>query len=88
MQYVASLCPPLAVEALRLGIPEVKNGKDVDAYMRLTELASAILPESELSVTDEEWLTRRQKENQRETERLEHELRGYKNNLIKESIRV
>jgi len=34
------------------------------------------------------WVEGKKRENKREVERLENELKGYKNNLIKESIRV
>jgi len=88
LQHIARLCPPLSLEALRMAVPEAKAGKNVDTYLKLVELVQAIDPGSELAVADEEWTTRKAKENNRETERLEHELRGYKNNLIKESIRV
>jgi COP9 signalosome complex subunit 1 len=37
---------------------------------------------------DPAWMERKDKQNKAETTRLEHELKGYKNNLIKESIRV
>jgi hypothetical protein len=33
-------------------------------------------------------MEKKNKQNKAETTRLEHELKGYKNNLIKESIRV
>jgi COP9 signalosome complex subunit 1 len=37
---------------------------------------------------DSAWIEKKDKQNKAETTRLEHELKGYKNNLIKESIRV
>lgn len=42
-------------------------------------------PEAEL---DKEWIERTDEANKNETARLETELRGYKNNLVKESVRV
>jgi hypothetical protein len=39
-------------------------------------------------VCDVEWLEQKEKENKAKSMRLEEELRGYKNNLIKESIRA
>lgn len=88
MNYIARLCPPLALEALRLAIPEAKAAKDPNAYITFTELLHELDADNPQAVPDVDWVERRNKENQRETERLEHELRGYKNNLIKESIRV
>jgi len=86
--YIAKLCPPLSLEALRMAIREAKSAKNPDAYLALTGLLHEIDPSDDKSAPDVEWIERKKKENQRETERLEHELRGYKNNLIKESIRV
>lgn len=48
----------------------------------------SIDPNDALATPDSEWVDKTNKSNDRETERLEQELRGYKNNLIKESIRV
>lgn len=48
----------------------------------------AIDPRDALATSDAEWIEKTNKTNEQETERLEHELRGYKNNLIKESIRM
>jgi COP9 signalosome complex subunit 1 len=39
-------------------------------------------------VIDRSWVERKEKQNKAESSRLEAELKGYKNNLIKESIRV
>ena len=39
-------------------------------------------------LTDNSWAIDQEKRNNKETQRLENELKGYKNNLIKESIRV
>jgi COP9 signalosome complex subunit 1 len=44
---------------------------------------------SEMEVQEDlAWMEKKNKQNKAETTRLEHELKGYKNNLIKESIRV
>lgn len=47
-----------------------------------------VAPDEPEAVLDNDWVERTQKLVRAETDRLEHELRGYKNNLIKESIRV
>jgi COP9 signalosome complex subunit 1 len=39
-------------------------------------------------VTDTAWVEKKTREVREEHDRLEHELKSYKNNLIKESIRV
>lgn len=45
-------------------------------------------PSSPLATTDVTWIEHKKVENQKTTEKLEGELRGYKNMLISESIRV
>ena len=40
------------------------------------------------SLNDVSWAKSQEAQNQRETSRYENELKGYKNNLIRESIRV
>jgi len=40
------------------------------------------------NLLDPVWAAQQEKKNATETARLENELKGYKNNLIKESIRV
>ena len=45
-------------------------------------------PDEPEAVRDKAWMERMEKQNMVETHRLEAQLKGYKNNLIKESIRV
>ena len=52
------------------------------------ELLQQIAPDDPDSTLDTGWMERVTKQVAAETERLEFELKGYKNNLIKESIRV
>ena len=47
-----------------------------------------IAPNEPEAVRDDAWISTVDRHNQAETARLEAELKGYKNNLIKESIRV
>jgi COP9 signalosome complex subunit 1 len=49
---------------------------------------SEIAPQDPAALTDTTWAEKKAQETQREQDRLEHELKSYKNNLIKESIRV
>ena len=53
----------------------------------LTRL-EAVAPSEPEATRDQVWIDTVDKKNQAETARLETELKGYKNNLIKESIRV
>lgn len=78
----------LANDALKLAIAEAKSGKDVGRYDKAVRaLAEAAPHESEASL-DSLWVQEVQRSVRAQTDRLESELRGYKNNLIKESIRV
>jgi COP9 signalosome complex subunit 1 len=85
---IARLCPPLALDALHLAIPTSTKAKDTQQYLDLVKLLHSLKPDDEMATVDSEWVTKTNKLNEHETERLEHELRGYKNNLIKESIRM
>lgn len=87
LAHVAIQCPQLSHAALTLAIDLTKKGKDVQMYNRLTELAAA-LDQHDLATVDTDWASRKDEENRRELSRLEGELRGYKNNLIRESIRM
>ncbi|KAF2206547.1 hypothetical protein CERZMDRAFT_52864 [Cercospora zeae-maydis SCOH1-5] len=87
LAHIAIRCPSLSRQALVMAIAKAKSGRDVQLYNRLTELAGN-LGLSHLAVVDVEWASQKDEENRREQGRLESELRGYKNNLIRESIRM
>jgi COP9 signalosome complex subunit 1 len=81
------------VEALQLA----KKLGDVDAYLEiaenlhklgLSEKDVASHPRDVQAAPDTAWVERRQKQLQAETDRLEAELKVYRNNMIKESIRM
>lgn len=78
----------LSVEALKAAISEAKAGKDVSRYDRAVQALAEVAPNEPDARKDMEWVERMLKTVKAETDRLEQELRGYKNNLIKESIRV
>ncbi|KAL5336743.1 CSN complex subunit 1 [Aspergillus crustosus] len=78
----------LAVEALKAAIAEAKSGKDVSRYLHAVQALADVAPHEAEATVDREWSDRLTKVVRSETDRLEHELRGYKNNLIKESIRM
>ena len=77
------------MEALKAAITEAKAGNDVQ---RLEAAASALKPHLRTGerdgVLDQALIERKDKQNKAESNRLEAELKVYKNNLIKESIRV
>lgn len=69
-------------------IKEAKQGKDVTIYMDGWAAMSRIAPNEPEAVRDDQWIDATNKSNAAEAASLEAQLKGYKNNLIKESIRV
>ncbi|CAN9225158.1 unnamed protein product [Alternaria alternata] len=88
LHHIGAHSPYLAADAYRLAIAEAKRGKNVDLYTTLVEQFSRIVPQDPASVTDTAWVEKKTREVREEHDRLEHELKSYKNNLIKESIRM
>ena len=84
--YLIGLCSTaLRLEALRAAVQEAKSSSDLADYQN----AAATLKQVDSAFeVDQKWLDQKKKQVDAETKRLEHELKGYKNNLIKESIRV
>ena len=78
----------LCVEALKAAIKEAKDGYDVGRYEQATATLQEIVPNDPDASVDAAWVNRMKKVVKAETDRMELELKGYKNNLIKESIRV
>jgi COP9 signalosome complex subunit 1 len=78
----------LCVEALKAAVIEAKNGKDLQRYSDALGCIKLAAPEEPEATRDQVWIDNIDKLNQAETHRLEAELKGYKNNLIKESIRM
>lgn len=79
---------PLCVDALNAAITEAKKGRDVQRYRDAWECIRLAAPNEPQAQWDQAWVDKTEKENKAELHRLEGELRGYKNNLIKESIRI
>ncbi|KAF2501278.1 PCI-domain-containing protein [Lophium mytilinum] len=88
LEHIAMYSSYLAVDALRMAITEAKQGADENLYLSLTELLQSISREDPLATPDVEWAERTFKANKLKQEQLEGELKAYKNNLIKESIRM
>ncbi|KAK3333694.1 26S proteasome subunit RPN7-domain-containing protein [Cercophora scortea] len=80
---------PLCVDALKAAVAEAKRGRDPQRYREAFECLRIAAPsEPEAATFDKAWLDNIETANQNETRRLLAELKGYKNNLIKESIRM
>ncbi|KAH7078712.1 COP9 signalosome-like protein complex subunit 1 [Paraphoma chrysanthemicola] len=88
LHHIGSHSPYLALDAYHLAIAEAKRGKNVHLYTTLVEELSSIAPADPAALTDTSWAEKKSRDTQLEQERLEHELKSYKNNLIKESIRM
>ncbi|TPX14324.1 uncharacterized protein E0L32_005520 [Thyridium curvatum] len=78
----------LCVDALKAAVSEALSGKDVQRYREAWDCIRVAGPNEPEAVFDEAWVKGTVQSNAAETHRLEAELRGYKNNLIKESIRM
>ncbi|KAL5114477.1 hypothetical protein ACEQ8H_007620 [Pleosporales sp. CAS-2024a] len=88
LHHIGSHSPYFALDAYRLAIAEAKKTKNVPLYTALVEDFGNIAPQDPAALLDATWVERRTRETQQEQDRLEHELKSYKNNLIKESIRM
>ncbi|KAF1838557.1 PCI-domain-containing protein [Decorospora gaudefroyi] len=88
LHHIGAHSPYLAVDAYRLAIAQAKRGKNVELYTTLVEELSKIAPDDPAALTDTTWAEKKTREVREEHDRLEHELKSYKNNLIKESIRM
>ncbi|KAF4120314.1 COP9 signalosome complex subunit 1, partial [Geosmithia morbida] len=86
--HIGKCCVPLCVEALKLAVQEAKKGDDVGRYKNAWQLLRLAAPNEDEANFDDDWVTNKEDANRREMARLESELKGYKNNLIKESIRM
>lgn len=85
---IGTTAPLLAPEALRSAVIEAKQGRDVGRYEAALAAIREILPGDAYAIPDSLWIDRTNKQVKAETDRLNMELKGYKNNLIKESTRV
>ncbi|KAL7789797.1 PCI domain-containing protein [Trichoderma ceciliae] len=85
---IGKCCVPLRVEALKAAVVEAKSGSDVTRYKDAWSLLRSVAPDEPEAQRDEQWIESTEVANRTETTRLETELKGYKNNLIKESIRM
>ena len=78
----------LAVDALKAAAVEAKKGKDVTLYGKIVQALKSVSPNDPEAAIDNEWIEKTNREVKAETTRMELELKSYRNNLIKESIRV
>ncbi|KAF3915147.1 hypothetical protein ABW20_dc0103232 [Dactylellina cionopaga] len=88
LMFIGNHCPPLAQEALKTAINIIKADKDVRLYRQAIQALQVYSPNDPDSKLDEEWIEKTTREVKQKTDRLEAELKSYKNNMIKESIRI
>ncbi|KAF7557358.1 hypothetical protein G7046_g6051 [Stylonectria norvegica] len=88
LMLIGRCCVPLCVDALKAAIHEAKGGSDVMRYRDAWECIRIVAPGEPEAVRDDAWIESTTRSNKIESARLETELKGYKNNLIKESIRM
>ncbi|KAK7751050.1 hypothetical protein SLS62_007035 [Diatrype stigma] len=79
---------PLCVDALKAAVHEAKKGRDLQRYREAWECIRMAAPNEPEARYDEVWTANTDRQNRIDTHRLETELKGYKNNLVKESIRI
>ncbi|KAE8451956.1 hypothetical protein EG329_002120 [Mollisiaceae sp. DMI_Dod_QoI] len=78
----------LGVDAFKLAVKEAKRGKDITRYLEAQTPLETLAPREPEAARDLAWMDRTKSSNIAETARLESEVKGYKNNLIKESTRM
>ncbi|PFH60418.1 hypothetical protein XA68_11006 [Ophiocordyceps unilateralis] len=86
--FIGKACAPLCVDALKAAVAEAKKGHDVGRFKEAVECLRIAAPDEPEATGDDAWINKTEVANKTETARLEAELKGYKNNLIKESIRM
>lgn len=86
--HIGTTSTHLYLEALKAAVAEAKKGQDVGRYEIAVAALAEILPHDDDAIRDDDWAETTKKRAKTETDKMELELKGYKNNLIKESIRV
>ncbi|SPO04545.1 related to COP9 signalosome complex subunit 1 (G protein pathway suppressor 1) [Cephalotrichum gorgonifer] len=88
LYHIGRTSTVLCVEALKAAIAEAKSGNDVGAYRNAVDTLREVAPNEPEAKFDQGWADAREISNKKETQRLEAQLRGYKNNLVRESVRI
>ncbi|RSL97450.1 hypothetical protein CEP52_010909 [Fusarium oligoseptatum] len=86
--HIAKSSVPLCVDALKAAIAEAKSGIDVTQYNDAWDCIRFAAPGEPEAQKDQAWVDKTDRANRAETARLETELKQYRHNLIKESIRM
>ncbi|KAK9469320.1 26S proteasome subunit RPN7-domain-containing protein [Lipomyces arxii] len=86
--FIADKSPELAENALVLAITRLKQSLDVSRYEDTVERLKEISPSNKFAAVDQAWIDTVTNKSRITGDKLELELKSYKNNLIKESIRM
>ncbi|PNP75080.1 hypothetical protein FNYG_11568 [Fusarium nygamai] len=86
--HIGKSSVPLCIDALKAAIAEIKKGSDVALYVDAWGCIRLAAPDDPDAQKDQAWIDRVERENKTEAARLETQLKQYKHNLIKESIRM
>ena len=88
LYHIGTTSVVLAQDALKAAVREARAGHDIQQYDNATSALHQLAPDDPDSLIDAVWMTDTASKNRAQTLRLESELTSYKNNLIKESIRM
>ncbi|CAG8824622.1 25821_t:CDS:2, partial [Gigaspora rosea] len=89
--FIAKRCPPLQIDAYKLALQELRDSSlDHNKYLNTANKLNEVLTSQGYPSypVDNAWVETTQKRAKAALERLEVELKNFKNNLIKESIRM
>lgn len=78
----------LCVDAFKAAVAAAKTGKDVQRYRDTVDCLRDVAPNDPDAQIDGAWVEKITKENAFRVHKLDGELKGYKNNLVKESVRL
>ncbi|CAK7236716.1 hypothetical protein SCUCBS95973_009702 [Sporothrix curviconia] len=79
---------PLHLDALRAAFAEAKKSHDTGRYREAANYFNLAAPDEAEELFSKSWIDSTDAANSAETKRLEREMKVYKNNLVKESIRM
>ena len=90
LEFIGDYCPPLRVDAYKLALVELQATLNTEKYLALAKklnehLASVGQPTVQ---PDLDWVGKTNRGATVKQEKLDSELKNYKHNMIKESIRV
>lgn len=88
LYYIGTHSEVLCIDALKNAATEAKKGKNVKLWLQCQQALQLVAPDDVEAQDDSAWCDHTMKQNAVTTERLEGELKNYKMNLIKESIRI